>query len=303
VRDSSRLDFRLLDVFCAVFEERSFSLAARRLGLAQPTVSAHIQSLERSLAARLFDRTARRVEPTRAGEVLYDAIRPLAEMRRAAVERLSRFLGKLEGELRLGASTIPGEYLLPPRIASFRLAHPGVRIRLLIRDSRAVLDELLARRIEVGFVGARLGDGKLRFTPFGKDRLVLIAPPGFPAAKRKGLAFEELKRHPFVLREPGSGTRHAFEQALVRAGHRIDELDIVAELGSAAAVKEAVRAGVGLAVVSELAVSCEIANGQLAKVQLRGLDPLVREFFMVLRAGCTLSPLAEAFLERIGLKA
>ncbi len=302
-RDSTAMDLRLLDVFCAVYEERSFSLAARRLGLTQPTVSAHVKSLERSLAARLFDRSARRVDPTRAGEVLYDAIRPLAELRRAAAERLGRFLQRLEGDLLLGASTIPGEYLLPPRIGAFRKTHPGIRVRLIIRDSKAVLEELLAGRIEVGFVGARLSDGKLRFTPFGKDRLVLIAPPGFPAPKRGGIPLEQLKRHPMLVREQGSGTRHAFEEALGRLGLRLEELDIVAELGSTAAVKEAVRSGVGLAVVSELAVACELANGQLQRVPVRRLDPLLREFFVVVAAGRTASPLCEAFLESLGLRA
>lgn len=301
--DSKPIDLRLLDVFCAVYAERSFSLAARRLGLTQPTVSAHVKSLERSLGARLFDRSARRVEPTRAGEVFYDAIRPLADLRRAAVEKLGRLLQRLEGDLLLGASTTPGEYLLPPRIGAFRQAHPGIRVRLIIRDSKAVLEELLAGRIEMGFVGARLSDGKLRFEPFGKDRLVLIAPPGFPAPKRGGIPLEQLKRHPMLVREQGSGTRHAFEQALGRLGLRMEDLDIVAELGSTSAIKEAVRSGVGLAVVSELAVACEIANGQLRRVPVRGLEPLLREFFMVLAAGRTISPVCEAFLESLKVSA
>ncbi len=293
------MDLRLIEIFCVVYEESSFSGAARRLGLTQPTISGHIKSLENSLGTRLFDRSAREVRPTRAGEVLYDAIRPLADLRRIAAEKMGRFLERLEGELVLGASTIPGEHLLPRRIATFHEAHPGIRVRLIIRDSKAILDDLLERRIEVGFVGARLSDGKLRFSPFGVDRLTLIAAPSFRLPKGRSLGIEDLKRRPLLMREPGSGTRHVFEQALARHGHRLEDFNIVAELGSTAALKEAVRNGLGLAVVSELAVACELDNGQLRRIAMRGLDPLRREFFTVQAAGRSVSPLCEAFLESL----
>lgn len=293
------MDLRLVEVFRLVCEESSFSGAGRRLGLSQPTISGHVKSLEDSLGTRLFDRSGRKVRLTRAGEVLYEAVHPLAELRRTAEEKMGRFLNRLEGHLVLGASTIPGEYLLPHRITTFRGAHPGIRVRLIIRDSKAILEDLLDRRIELGFVGGRLFDAGLSFSPFGEDRVALIAAPALGLPKGRSLDLESLKRCPLLVREPGSGTRHVFQQALARRGRRLEELNVVAELGSTAALKEAALGGLGVAVVSELAVTRELDTGRIRRIAIRGLDPLTRTFFMVQAPGRSVSPLCEAFLESL----
>src|SRR5881296_934982 len=128
------MDLRLFEIFCAVYEERSFSRAAARLRLSQPTVSEHIQTLEKAFGTLLFERMARNVRPTRAGDHLYEQARRLGELRRGIEEGMARFLNRLEGRLVIGASSIPGEYLLPPLIGDYRESHPGVRLSLAVRD-------------------------------------------------------------------------------------------------------------------------------------------------------------------------
>jgi DNA-binding transcriptional LysR family regulator len=192
--------------------------------------------------------------------------------------------------------------MLPPRIVDFHEAYPGIATRLLIRDTRGVLDDLLAGKIEAGFVGARLMDGKLRYTPFASDCLALVAP-GLPQWQRlRSLSLDALKKLPLLLREPGSGTRFVLEQALARAGHDLREFQVVAELGSTGAIKEAIKAGLGASVISERAVSAELQSDSLVKLAIRGLAPLRREFYLVLVSGRTVSAVCEGFLEHLDLR-
>lgn len=291
------VDLRLLEIFCHVCEKRSFSRAAEHLRLSQPTVSSHIRTLEQQVGATLLNRLGRDVSPTRAGELLYQHGRRIMEAKRALTEDLDRFLNRLEGQLLIGASTIPGEYLLPPLIGEFRSAHPRIEIQLQIRDTIEILEKLREGRIEVGFVGARHGDmPEIQYQAFASDRLVLVAPANERWNSRTEIELEEFCREPIVMREPGSGTRTMFERQLEQLGRAPGELDIVAEMGSTSAVKQAVLAGLGIAVLSHLAVQAEVRAGLLKIVSLREVGQLERQFFTAVHARKVRSPLCEAFL-------
>jgi DNA-binding transcriptional LysR family regulator len=291
------MDLRLLEIFCRVCEEKSFSKAAERLRLSQPTVSSHISTFEQQVGARLLDRLGREVVPTRVGTLLYEHGRRIMEAKRLLMEDLDRMLHRLEGQLRIGASTIPGEYLLAPLIRDFHSAHPRIEIQLMIRDTAEILEKVRDGGVELGFVGAQRDDfPEIHYQDFAADRLVLVAPDAGRWRELSEIGFEELCREPMVIRESGSGTRTIFERRLQQLGHSPDELHVVAEMGSTSAVKQAVLAGVGIAILSDLAVQSEIRTGLLKTVSLRKVDPLERRFFTAIHRRRARSPLCEVFL-------
>jgi DNA-binding transcriptional LysR family regulator len=288
-----RLDLNLLEVFCSVYEEGSFSKTAQKLRLSQPTISGHIKNLEDYLGTRLFDRLPRKVAPTRAGEILYRRGRAILNEKEGAIQELKKFLNGFEGSLTISASTIPGEYLMPQVIASFLKLFPAVTIKLNISDSKAVLDDVLNGKVELGFAGAKQEAVGSDFIRFASDELVLVAPNNQEWRGVETISMDELSAMPMIFREAGSGTRSAFEK---RAGRAASTFNAVGYFGSTGAIKEAIRAGLGVSVLSGLAVKSEIESGMFKAISIEGLGPLRRDFFAVLNKHLTLSPIAEEFL-------
>ncbi|MCP3960430.1 MAG: LysR family transcriptional regulator [bacterium] len=298
------MDLRLVEIFCCVYEEKSFSKAAERLGLTQPTISGHIKALEEYFEAPLFDRLGRAIGPTAAGDVLYEHGRRIVEMKRVTIEAMDCFFNRLEGRLRLGASTIPGEHILPAIIGRFREAYPRIQVSLAIHDTREIVDWVTRGEVELGFVGAQLANPRLEFREFTADRLMLVAPPtAFWEPYDQGISLDELRKAPLLLREPGSGTRMILEQRLFELGHRLDEFQVVAELGSTTAIKEAVKAGLGASFVSSLSVEDELKEGWMRRIPTRIAEELKRSFYRVTNVERSSSPLREAFLAYLSLDA
>lgn len=290
------LNLRLVEIFCCVYEERSFSRAGERLQLSQPTISAHVKSLEDFFATPLFDRLGHAIEPTPAGHHLYQHSQPIFAGTRQLLTAMSRFLNRLEGTLRLGASTVPGEYVLPAVIGHFHRAFSAIRVQLCIRDTREVAQMVLAGEVEMGFVGASWDDPQLSFEPFATDRMVLVAPANPAWDRRDGqVTLEDLRSMPIVVREKGSGTRMMVENALRQAGYRFEDLPIVAELGSAAAIKEAVAAGLGAAFVSAISVRTPRLAAGLRELEIPQLGLLDRVFYIAYSKHRAGSPLSETF--------
>ena len=260
-----RLDLSIVEVFCAVYEEGSFSRAASRLGLSQPTISGHIKNLEDDVGAKLFDRLPRQARPTQTAKILYRRGRTILNEKTAAIQELNRFLDRVEGSLTICASTIPGEYLLPQIIASFHTKYPGVSVDLQIADSKVACDKVLSGKVEIGFVGARFEAIGLAFRQFTSDALALIVPNNSEWKRVRSITPDQLVTKPFLSRESGSGTRAAFEKAI---GRTLDEFNVVGSFGSTNSIKEAVRAGLGVSVLSLLAVKPEIARGEFKTVRI-----------------------------------
>lgn len=290
------MDLRQLEVFVGVYDLRSFSRAASALRLTQSTVSEHVRLLEDEVGTRLFDRLGRETVPTRAGELLYGYARRMLDLRTEARQALDQFLGQVTGTLTVGASTIPGEYVLPPVIGRFRARHPRVSITLHISDSRGIVQAVVDGQVDLGVVGADPGNRTLEARALMPDELVVIVPPGHPWAGRAEATLEELRREPLVVREPGSGSRQALERALEDAGSSLGEMNVIAEMGSTGAIKQAVKAGVGLSIMSRRAVEDECRLGLLGGVRLRELT-VTRQFYVVTHAGRSRSPLCRAFLD------
>ena len=290
------MDLRRLEIFAKVAELGSFSRAAEALFLTQPTISEHIRALEDELGVQLLDRLGRGATTTRAGDLMLGYARRLLALAREARQALDQFQGRLSGQLVVGGSTIPGEYLLPALIGQFKAKYPDISISLLIGDSRQVTAWIEDGRAEVAVVGARPGARTLVSRELIPDELVLVVPADHAWAGRKSVALADLRREPMIVREQGSGSREALEHALGEANVDLTAFRIVGEMGSTQAIKQAVRSGVGLSIISRRAVEDECRARLLACLKLKDLS-VSRFFYLVTHRDRSRSPLAQAFVE------
>lgn len=293
------MDLKLLEIFCCVFEEGSFSRAAERLGLSQPTVSEHIKTLETYFGTSLFDRLGRQIHATGAGEVLYARGRPVVDLKRSVMDAMHQYLDRLEGELRIGASNVPGEYLLPRAIGRFHDKHPKIRVRMIIGDSEQIIAGVIDGSHEIGFVGSCPRLPGLDLQPFASDRLVLAVPREESWDGVEQISLRQLAQRPLLIRESGSGTRVELEQWLHEHGAALADFNIVAELGSTAAIKEAIKAGVGASIVSDLAVADDVAAGVMRVVRIREIGTLKRDFYRIFDPRRVASPVRDIFIDSL----
>jgi len=292
------MEFRKLEVFCKVVELKSFTKAADETYLTQPTVSEHIRSLEDELEHKLFNRLGKEVELTPVGDVLYGYAVKILQKRQEAIQAVAHFSGTLAGKISIGSGTIPGTYILPELISSFHRKYPSTKAVLRITSSRVIAEKVLHGDLEFGIVGARWNENKLTWSDFYSDELTLAVPPEHPWAGKETVSLKEAVGLSYVLREPESGTRRYFAGILEEASIREKDLEVVAEIGSTAAVKEAVKAGIGVSVLSKLAVAEDVESGKLAALAIDGLN-LRRPFYIVCRKNRELSPTAAAFVDFI----
>ena len=290
------MDLRRLEIFAKVAELGSFSRAAEALSLTQPTVSEHVRALEDELGAQLLDRLGRGAAPTRAGEVLLGYARRMLALSREARQALDRLQGRMSGELVIGGSTIPGEYVLPALIGQFKLKYPDISLCLRIGSSQQVSEWVDDGRVEVGVVGARPAPRTLVARELMEDELVVVVPADHPWSGTGQVRLADVEQEPLLVRERGSGSRETLERGLAEAGTGLARFRVVGELGSTQAIKQAVRAGVGVALISRRAVEDECRANLLACLRVRDLR-FARAFYLVTHRDRSRSPLAQAFVE------
>jgi DNA-binding transcriptional LysR family regulator len=289
------LDFYKLEIFYWVAELKSFSQAAELLSLRQPTISAHVQELEEAVGGKLLYRIPGKVSLTPLGQMLAGRAKTLLAFKRETVAAVEQFHGTLSGELWVGGSTNPGEYLLPQRLGAFVKKYPSVKPVLRIRDSAGVVEDLLEGKVELGFVGFKADDDRVSCEKIGKDEMVLAVPKGHPWSRRKFVRLDDLRGESFIARERGSGTLDSFRQLLRKKRKSANDLlRITMELGSTEAVKEAVMAGFGISILSRISIRHELIEGSIVEVPIRGMI-LERDFFQVFHRHRPLHPIAQAF--------
>jgi len=291
-----QIDFRHLETFCRVASLKSFSKAAEDLLLTQPTVSGHILSLEESLSLRLFDRTKREVRLTKAGEVFLKYASKILSSRKDLLNALSEFSQGIRGELSLGASTIPGEYILPGLVGDFKKEHPHFILSLKIADTKEIIQGVLQDEVEFGMIGAKLDHSSLHFEKYEEDEIIVVASSDHPLARKKRVGVEELLEEPWIIREEGSGTQMAVEKALRKKGKSLKQFNVVMKMGSTSSVKEGVKARLGLAFISERAAEEELNRGLLCRIDVEGIDAISRQIYLVSHRRRTLSPIGTEFL-------
>jgi DNA-binding transcriptional LysR family regulator len=289
------LDLYKLEIFYWVAELKSFSHAAELLSLRQPTVSGHVRELEEAVGGKLFYRIPGKVSLTPLGQMLADRAKVLLAFKRETVAAVEQFHGTLTGELWVGGSNIPGEYLLPQQLGRFVSKFPAVKPILRIRDSAGVVEDLLEGKVELGYVGFKNDDTRLTFAQLWKDEMVLVVPRSHPWTRRKSVTLDELRAEKFIARESGSGTLDSVMEILSdRRKPAQPLLNVSMELGSTEAIKEALMAGFGVSILSRISIRHELAEGTIVEVPVQGLT-MQRDFYEVFHSRRPLHPIAQAF--------
>jgi len=289
-------DLRQLEVFVKVLELGSFSKAGEAVHLAQASVSERIATLENMVGAKLLDRMGRTVAPTKAGELLYQHALRLLEMKKTACLEMQGFLGVKQGEIRIGGSTIPGEYILPKMIGRFSKEYPRITVSLTVADSEEIETRVLEGEFELGVIGRKSANKNLASHELWEDELVLAAPSTHRWAGKKEVPIQEVLQERFISRELGSGTLKSMEPYLQGAGLKgIDSLKVVARLGTSTAVKEGVKAGLGISILSAIALDTELKAGVLKALRLKGI-PMFRHFYLIKDKRRTASPIGRSLM-------
>jgi DNA-binding transcriptional LysR family regulator len=288
------MELRKLEVFCKVVELKSFTRAAAAVMLSQPTVSEHIRSLEEELGQKLVDRLGRLVEPTPVGRLLYGYAVKILRLQQDALQAVEQYGGKLVGRIMIGAGTIPGTYILPSVIGRFRERYPSIKATLKITSSHQIVQDVLDGQLEIGVVGARWSERGLDYREIYSDSLSVVVSIDHHMAGKKEISLTELIQEPFILRESGSGTRKVVDQILEDHGVKTSSLFEVAEIGSTAAVLQAVKEGLGISIVSTKAVEKDLSSGTIVPLSVKGIQ-MERPFYMIRRKNRELSPAASVF--------
>ncbi len=281
--------------FLAVRESGSFTKAARSLYVSQPAVSTHVRELERNLRTRLFEHVGNSIRPTRSGDAVAREARRILDGVRELKLAAADSEESVQGLVKIGASTTPGNYLLPARLARFERRYPRTRVHFTIGNSRKILDLLAVNEIDLGVVGLEPDPSEYVSRRFARDEIVPFASADHPLARKSRVSMADLAGERFVLREKESATRQLFDRWLGR--HRLK--GPVLELGCPETVKRAVAAGLGIGVLSRFAIEWEVKEGRLAG--LRGVDlSIARWLYVVHHRRKHLGRALRALLDEIG---
>ena len=291
-------DLRQLEIFCKVVDLKSFSKAAEAVFLAQASVSERIANLERSVGTLLLDRMGRQIIPTKAGELLYKHAVLMLDMKKTARLEMENFLGLRQGEILLGGSTIPGEYILPRLMGEFHEKYPFISVVLTVAGSSEIEDLVQNGDLEMGVVGSKNFSRDLVGFNIWKDELVLAVNKNHKWTKKKNITIEELFEEPFIVRETGSGTLKIMEDYLKSSTQKgVQDLNVIARLGTSTAIKEGIKANFGVSILSSRAIETEISVGILKTVKIRGMPQMIRSFYLIRDKRRIASPLCQAMLD------
>ena len=293
------MNLKQLEAFVRVAETKNFSTAAKMLFLTQPTVSAHISSLERELNTCLLVRNTKGVALSEAGKELYAYAEQMLELEQKIRERFG-LTGRQSGSvLRIAASTIPAQYLLPDIMARFRKEYPEEQLKLFETDSSGVVDMIRSHKADVGFTGTVLEKGSCTYIPFYQDELVILTPAAEKYRARKDADIASwILEEPVILREEGSGTRKEALRLLAQTGIDITKLNVAAMMENQETIKRSVGSGMGISILSKLAAREEINSGKLLAFPL-GETGGKRNINVVYDAGYPSLPAADRFIKTV----
>lgn len=246
------MEFKQLKSFVAVVEYKSFTKAAEKLFLSQPSVSTHIQKLEEELHSRLIIRTTKSIEITPRGLELYDCA---CEIMKRWENLLKHWDNETKNIIRLGASTIPSTYILPELLPAYGTAHPGTYFSIHQSNSQDIIRKLLQGDFDIGLIGMHADSSALHCIPFYEDRMVMITPVNdyFLSFKQQPFPLEMLLRSPVILREKQSGSKKSAERFLESMHIREEDLQVAARINDQEAIKNLVAQGLGISILSERA--------------------------------------------------
>lgn len=264
-------NLRQLKAFVSVVDNKSFTQAAKSLYMTQPAVSAQLKSLEERLGVMLLERYDKNVALTEEGKIFYDEAKKILSIFQGFIDTMGEIKGIRRGKLCIGASTIPGEYIIPRLLGNFGKKYPGLQLSMKISDTGIVVEQVLRRTVDVGFIGAQVKNEALELEDFIKDQLVIIGAPDLDE-KKKEITIDELTNSNLILREAESGTRMVICQQLKNLGIDPEKLKVVMELGSTRAVISAVESGMGISIVSRFAAENALALGRISEIKINGVN-------------------------------
>ena len=285
----------LLRVFRQVVEEQSFTVVARRLGISQPAVSNQMRALEDKLGIKLLYRKGKSFALTPEGETVYRHGLNLIDEWTELMREIGGSERVMNGKVHIGASHIPGEYLLPIYIASFRKIYPDIKFKLSIGDSLEMAEKVLAHEVDFAVVGAIYDTEKLTSEFWLKDELGFVVSSDNTFSSKRNIEINTLKESPMIIRESGSGHRRALEEALVKRGLDLNDFNIALEVGSTEAVKNAVRAGIGYSFLSKHALESGGKHG-LVWVNVKEFH-IERDFYLLTRRNRPLTTIADECIQ------
>lgn len=276
------MNLKQLEAFICVAEAKSFSAAARKLYLTQPTVSAHISALEKELGARLFARTTKEVELSQEGERLYGNAKKMLQLEKNILRDFTQKEVSGIQKIVVGASTVPGQYILPQILSLFARTYPGNQLELKEADSMEVVRLVQEGEVEIGFTGTSVTDPACVFEPFYADHLVVVTPniERYRKYEQTGFPLEQFYKERWIVREEGSGTRKETERCLKEMGLDLSRLETVATISNQEAIKKSVGADMGISILSGAAAEDFVRQGILLRFSL-GSGEIYRNLYMV----------------------
>ena len=293
------MDVKQLEAFVAVAKYKNFSKAARELFLTQPTVSAHIQNLEKELGTILFNRNNKCITLTKSGEILLENAISILNNCKKAIYDIKEYSGKIEGIIDIASSSIPETYILPNFIKSFSNKYPGVKFSISHYDSQYAISEILNGRISFGFVGSKTSNHQIKYLDLISDELVLITPIGLNIDNDNGyIDISELNKLNFIMRKEGSGTRNLTFNILNEYKFDINNLNILAYVESNETIKEMVKIGLGVSFISYMSAKDYIENNKLKFYRIKNID-FTRKFYFIYSKKKAFSPLENKFLNSL----
>ena len=287
-------NFRL-KVFRAVAEHMSFRKAGEKLYLSQPAVTLQIKALEDELGTTVFERSANGVSLTAAGKILLDYSDRLYRLAEEAENSIASLKGEAAGELSLGASTTLAQYVLPPHLAAFARRFPAVQLRMFSQNTEHIVEGVALRHFGLGLIEGPPLRRDVKVEPWFEDELLLTVPASHEWAQTGTIPVEKLQDAPFITRELGSGSRHAVDAGLYKAGIRLSSMHIVMELDSTEAILSCIEAGLGVGIVSEWALGRRLRAHSVATVRI-GDEHITRTFSFVLAQGPLVQPVVETMV-------
>ncbi|MDD4666202.1 MAG: selenium metabolism-associated LysR family transcriptional regulator [Clostridia bacterium] len=283
-----------LQAFTKVAEKKSFSKAAESIFLSQSTISTHINNLEKYFGQKLFDRLSKEVVLTHSGEKLYQLAKEILTLQDKALWDLKDSMEKIEGQLKIAASTVPAQYIVPKLIAGFSHKYPGIKFSLDLLDSIHVAEKLAKGEADIGILGYQYLPDKLIFLPIIEEKLVVVTPPSFQLSNN--LSIKELTSYPFLFRKHGSGTQATLEKILQEANINFTKLNVIGYFDSVQVLKQCVKEGMGISIISEIAAADYVQQKWIKAYELQELTEK-RTFYLAYNKARTLSPLVKEFID------
>ena len=293
------MDFKQLEAFVSVAKYGSFSKAARELFLTQPTISSHIQNLEKELDTVLFNRNNKYITLTKYGEILYDNAISILNNCKKAIYDIKEYSGNIEGIIDIASSSIPETYILPNFIKSFSNKYPNVKFSISHYDSQYAISEVLNERVSFGFIGSKTFNSQIEYIDILSDELVLIAPLDLNIENENGyIDIKELNNLKFIMRKDGSGTKNLTFNILKDNNLNIDNLDILAYVESNETIKEMVKIGLGVSFVWHNSIKDYVKSNEIKYYKVKNIS-FSRKFYFIYSKKKVFNPLEDKFLNSL----